>query len=117
MCVVSFSRNIIIQTFATIAAMNKSNFIGVFTLKTQEEVQQLAFAVQKLVERSVDVFVLMAEGKASELRGYMETITRVAPSFIDLTVDEAEKRRAQAVLDSLTQTYVSLSRHLVSHPT
>jgi len=94
----------------------QSKFTGVFTLKTQEEASQLANAVQRLVEKSVSVFQLIESGGGGELKGYMDTILLVAPSFVDLTHDQAERERALAVISALSRAEANLSQYFTPIP-
>lgn len=94
----------------------QSRFTGVFTLKTQEEASQLADAVQKLVEKSVKVFEMIENGGGAELKGYMDTILLVAPSFVDLAHDQPERERALAIIAALSQAHSSLAQYLTPIP-
>jgi len=62
------------------------------------------------------VFQLIESGGGAELKGYMDTILLVAPSFVDLTHDQAERERALAVIAALSRAESNLSQYFTPIP-
>jgi len=81
-----------------------SAFTGVLTLKTPEQVAQLAGAVKTLVETAVSVFAYLDNNKTAELNGIianMETVAHLAGEFLDLIVEDEELSQAKAIVKDL----------------
>jgi len=80
----------------------KSSFTGVFTLRTQKEADELALAVKTLVERAVKIFdEVDHQGTSGEIEATLKTVIRLARSFQELTLDEAEHAQCKKIIDDM----------------
>eukprot|EP01104_Vermistella_antarctica_P014390 TRINITY_DN4517_c1_g2_i1.p1 TRINITY_DN4517_c1_g2~~TRINITY_DN4517_c1_g2_i1.p1 ORF type:complete len:478 (+),score=158.31 TRINITY_DN4517_c1_g2_i1:130-1563(+) len=90
--------------FEAPAAPSQSNaqFTGVFSLRSQGEVDQLTMAVRNLVEKGVNIFYLLDRSAiVGELTANIRTIVNLSGTFPSLCLDADSKMAANAVVDSM----------------
>ena len=95
-----------------------SAFVGVFTLKTAEQVQALSEAVKRLVENSVGVFEFLEtdnNGALSQLFQDLETIVRLSGEFVDLTLSMEESNKAKDVVARMKKAKEGLEDSCVAY--
>ncbi len=80
---------------------SQSSFTGVFTLKTQEEANELASSVKSLVENAVNIFQLVDSGRSAEFQQQIRTVVSLSQSFLELTLDEQENIKAREVINGM----------------
>lgn len=83
---------------------SNARFRGVFTLKTPEQVSQLAAAVQALIENSVNVCAYLAERNQDELNkvlNNMTTISKLSAEFEDLLTDDEDIKQIHLIIHDM----------------
>jgi hypothetical protein len=106
------------QPDITMRRRGLSQFTGVFTLKTHEQVQQLSAAVKHLVENSIEIFNFLETGKTAEVTQLiqdLDTITRLSAEFVDLTLDAEERSKAQDVVSCMGKATEGLKAAIIAY--
>lgn len=93
-----------------------ASFTGVFSLKTQDQVDQLVLSVKAIVERGVNILhVADRHDLVNEVLGHVSTVVRLSSEFIDLTLDDIERQRAQSVVNQLANSERELRSIFAAH--
>eukprot|EP00013_Stygamoeba_regulata_P023970 CAMPEP_0177655240 /NCGR_PEP_ID=MMETSP0447-20121125/14839_1 /TAXON_ID=0 /ORGANISM="Stygamoeba regulata, Strain BSH-02190019" /LENGTH=405 /DNA_ID=CAMNT_0019159101 /DNA_START=22 /DNA_END=1239 /DNA_ORIENTATION=+ len=87
-----------------------ASFVGVFSLRTPEQVAEMVTAVRGVVEKSAKLFFVITteEYAPQSLMNDLNTIVRLSSDFPNLCKDETVKLRSQEIVQSMSTSRLAL---------